>query len=49
MDRMQDTFYAEQSTSKYSRTPITLHVNFFRKELEMFKSSLPFNIQQDRE
>lgn len=49
IDRIMETFYADQISSKHSKTPIGIHVNFYRKELETFKSSLPLNIQQDSE
>ena len=49
IDRIQDTFYTEHTSSNCSRTPLKVHVDFFRKELEAFKASLPFDIQQGRE
>lgn len=49
IDRIQETFHADQISSKHFSTPVGIHVNFYRKELEAFKSSLPPNIQQDCE
>lgn len=49
IDRIQETFHADQICSKHFSTAVGIHVNFYRKELEAFKSSLPPNIQQDCE
>ena len=47
IERMQDTFSHGHGTSKDCRPPLYLQVNFYCKELELFKSSLPLHIQQD--
>lgn len=48
IDRIHDTFTGEPIASKQVSTPMVLQVNFYQKELEAFKASIPLPIQEDR-